>query len=50
MERCLRAGLTESPLVPLDDTVAILGVLDEARAELGVRYPVDATRTGAEGT
>jgi predicted dehydrogenase len=37
--RCLRAGLTESPLVPAADTIAILELLDRARAELGVRYP-----------
>jgi len=37
--RCLRAGLTESPLVPAADTIAILELLDGARAELGVRYP-----------
>ncbi|MEA2207481.1 MAG: hypothetical protein QOE77_4257 [Blastocatellia bacterium] len=37
--RCLRAGLTESPLVPVSDTIAILELLDGARAELGVRYP-----------
>jgi predicted dehydrogenase len=37
--RCLRAGLTESPLVPVAETIAILELLDGARAELGVRYP-----------
>jgi predicted dehydrogenase len=37
--RCLRAGLTESPLIPAADTIAILELLDRARAELGVRYP-----------
>ncbi|CAM2913276.1 Gfo/Idh/MocA family protein [Skermania piniformis] len=37
--RCLRAGLPESPLIPLDDTVGILDTLDRARAQLGVRYP-----------
>ncbi|MEO5876232.1 MAG: Gfo/Idh/MocA family oxidoreductase, partial [Streptosporangiaceae bacterium] len=36
VERCLRAGLLESPLVPQADTVAILQVLDAARAQLGV--------------
>jgi predicted dehydrogenase len=41
VERCLRAGELESPLVPLDETVAILEVLDEARRQLGVRYPAD---------
>ena len=44
--RCLRAGELESPLVPLDETVAILTVLDEARRQLGVRYPADAVTTG----
>ena len=37
--RCLRAGLTESPLVPLDDTLAIMSIMDDARAQVGVRYP-----------
>jgi predicted dehydrogenase len=41
VERCLRAGEQESPLAPLDETVAILEVLDEARAHLGVRYQAD---------
>jgi predicted dehydrogenase len=39
VERCLRAGLVESPAVPLDETVAILDLIDRARAELGVVYP-----------
>jgi hypothetical protein len=38
---CLRAGELESPLVPLDETLAILEVFDDVRAELGVRYPAD---------
>src|SRR4029077_5825209 len=39
VDRCLRAGLTESPLVPHADTIAILELLDRARADLGLRYP-----------
>jgi predicted dehydrogenase len=39
--RCLREGLTESPFVPLNDTVDLLATLDEARAQLGVRYSAD---------
>jgi predicted dehydrogenase len=39
VERCLRAGLMESPLIPHADTIAILGILDDARAALGVVYP-----------
>lgn len=37
--RCLRAGLLESPLIPHADTIAIMELLDDARAQLGVRYP-----------
>ena len=32
-------GLPESPLLPLAETVAIMEIMDEARAQLGVRYP-----------
>ncbi|MBN9619398.1 MAG: Gfo/Idh/MocA family oxidoreductase [Actinobacteria bacterium] len=39
--RCLRAGETESPYLPLDDSVAIMEILDDARRQLGVRYPAD---------
>ncbi|GAB3679898.1 Gfo/Idh/MocA family protein [Angustibacter aerolatus] len=31
--RCLRAGLLESPVLPLDETVAIMRTLDEVRAQ-----------------
>jgi predicted dehydrogenase len=37
--RCLRAGLNESPLIPHADTIAIMELLDDARAYLGVKYP-----------
>jgi predicted dehydrogenase len=37
--RCLRAGLVESPLIPHADTIAIMELLDDARAHLGVKYP-----------
>jgi len=42
VERCLRAGLLESPCVPHADTIAILELIDQARAALGVRYPGEA--------
>ena len=41
VERCLYAGLNESPDVGLEDTVAIMELLDDTRAQLGVRYPAD---------
>lgn len=37
--RCLRVGLTETPLLPLDETVAIMGALDEIRRQIGLEYP-----------
>ncbi len=42
VERCLAAGEHESPVMPLDDTVQIMELLDYARAELGVHYPADS--------
>jgi predicted dehydrogenase len=32
VERCLRAGLTESPLLPLEESLAVLEVIDEIAA------------------
>ncbi|MFI7580419.1 Gfo/Idh/MocA family oxidoreductase [Kocuria kalidii] len=40
--RCLQAGLTESPRMPLADTVLVLELLDEARRQMGLRYRSDA--------
>ncbi|MEV6738076.1 Gfo/Idh/MocA family oxidoreductase [Streptomyces sp. NPDC051104] len=37
--RALRAGETESPLVPLDGTLAVMRTLDAIRDHIGVRYP-----------
>jgi predicted dehydrogenase len=37
--RCLRAALTESPLVPLDGSLAVMRTLDAVRERIGVRYP-----------
>ncbi|MET7679636.1 Gfo/Idh/MocA family oxidoreductase [Streptomyces sp. NPDC005423] len=37
--RALRAGETESPLVPLDGTLAVMRTLDAVRDRIGVRYP-----------
>ncbi|WP_329116509.1 Gfo/Idh/MocA family protein [Streptomyces sp. NBC_01465] len=39
--RCLRAGETESPLVPLDGSLAVMRTLDAVRDRIGVRYPAD---------
>jgi predicted dehydrogenase len=36
--RCLREGLTESPLMPLDETLAIMATMDEIRRQIGLDY------------
>lgn len=40
--RALRAGETESPMVPLDSTLAVMRTLDAIRDRVGVRYPGEA--------
>ncbi|WP_406264318.1 Gfo/Idh/MocA family oxidoreductase [Actinacidiphila glaucinigra] len=37
--RCLRAGERESPLVPLEGSLAVMRTLDTVRDRIGVRYP-----------
>jgi predicted dehydrogenase len=39
--RCLRAGLVESPIMPLDETLVIMQVLDAIRAQWGLVYPTE---------
>jgi predicted dehydrogenase len=38
VHRCLRAGLTESPVVPLAETLAVMATLDAVRERIGVSY------------
>ncbi|MEU3856116.1 Gfo/Idh/MocA family oxidoreductase [Streptomyces sp. NPDC028722] len=40
--RALRAGEKESPLVPLEGTLAVMRTLDAVRERTGVRYPGEA--------
>jgi hypothetical protein len=37
--RCLRAGLLESPLLPLDETYTIMQAMDEVRRQIGLSHP-----------
>ncbi len=39
--RCIRNGLTESAVMPLDETLAIVDTLDRIRAIWGLRYPFE---------
>jgi predicted dehydrogenase len=37
--RCMRAGLIESPIMPLSETLDIMSTLDAVRAPWGLKYP-----------
>ncbi len=43
VQDCLRQGLTESPLLPLDFSLALTNTLDIVRKQIGLRYPGDTT-------
>ncbi|MFF9620583.1 Gfo/Idh/MocA family protein [Streptomyces griseosporeus] len=47
--RALRAGETESPLVPLDGTLAVMRTLDAIREQVGVRYPGESPEEDRAG-
>jgi predicted dehydrogenase len=40
--RCIQQGLTESPVMPLADSLNTMRLFDGVRAQLGVSYPNDA--------
>lgn len=40
-KRCLEQGLIESPMMPHDETLAIMKQMDDLRKEWGVKYPMD---------
>lgn len=40
-QRCWRAGLVESPGMTHADTLALMGVMDEARRQIGLAYAAD---------
>ncbi|MGI4719561.1 MAG: Gfo/Idh/MocA family protein [Janthinobacterium lividum] len=42
-QRCFLAGLTESPAMTLEETLALMGVLDEIRRQIGLVYDSDRT-------
>jgi predicted dehydrogenase len=41
-QRCFLAGLIESPVMPHDETLALMAAMDEARRQIGLRYEADA--------
>lgn len=43
---CLRADRTESPVMPLDESLRMMETMDAMRAEWGVRYPQEGEGKG----
>jgi hypothetical protein len=39
VEECINAGLKESPIMSVGETVAIMKVMDDIRSQTGVKYP-----------
>jgi len=39
--RCLRAGKTESEIMPLDETFSVMETMDRIRAQWGLKYPME---------
>ncbi len=38
---CIAAGLTESTLMPTDESIAIIEIIDGMRREWGLKYPFE---------
>jgi len=38
---CVAAGQLESSVMPLDESVRIMGVMDSVRSQIGLRYPME---------
>jgi hypothetical protein len=38
VERCIRAGLRQSPVMSLDETIEIMEVMDQIRHQTGIEY------------
>ena len=41
LEECVAAGLSESPIMSITETVEIMKVMDALRAQVGVKYPTE---------
>ncbi len=46
MAKCLAQGRTESPLMPLDETLRVMRLMDALRKDWGLVYPADQQQAG----
>jgi len=42
VHRCLQAGLIESPTMSWQKSLSVMEIMDEVRAQIGLRYPMEA--------
>jgi hypothetical protein len=40
--RCIRTGKIESDILPLDESLSIMQIMDRIRAPWGLKYPTEA--------
>jgi hypothetical protein len=38
---CIRTGLLESELMPLNETLSLMKIMDEIRTQIGLKYPIE---------
>jgi hypothetical protein len=41
VEECINKGLLESPIMSLKESVEIMGVMDNLRKQIGIKYPTE---------
>jgi dihydrodiol dehydrogenase / D-xylose 1-dehydrogenase (NADP) len=41
VRECLKKGLTESPVISLDETLLLAELMEDVRKQVGVDYPQD---------
>jgi len=42
VQRCLNTGLLESPLLPWNESLTTMKIMDEVRSQIGLKYPFEA--------
>ncbi|MEN8243184.1 MAG: Gfo/Idh/MocA family oxidoreductase [Chloroflexota bacterium] len=41
VEDCIRSGKIESDIMPLDETLALMKIMDQIRSQIGLKYPME---------
>ena len=46
--RCIREGLTESPLITLEESIAVARITEKVRKEAGIVYPGETAESASD--